>query len=117
MLIKKKKDTNFFNRSIQNMYKNTNNTKSNIINDVQSVESSVVDDKINNKKENDNIFIDTVNRVPRQASAPPDLRTSNSDNESVTANPSKRVKKKSRTIIDGIESKKRKIADNGKIFI
>jgi len=107
------KDTNFFNRSIQNMYKNTNNT--NVVNDDnQSVSSSVIEVKNNDKKEKGSIFPEDTNRVPRQTSAPPDLKsTVNSDNESVTTpNPSKRLRKKSRTVIDNVESKKRKIADN-----
>jgi ribosome biogenesis ATPase len=108
------KDTNFFNRSIQNMYKNSNNNNNN--NDVQSVDSSV-DPKANDNKNDDSKAEESViiNRnIPRQSSAPPDLKASNnSDTESVMTTASvntssRRIRKKSRTVIDNVESKKRK---------
>ncbi|OUM68902.1 hypothetical protein PIROE2DRAFT_68639 [Piromyces sp. E2] len=119
------KDTNFFNRSIQNMYKNStgNGTISNT-EDVQSVDS-VTEIKPNpekKEKEKEISVVDDTNtanppttpRVPRQSSAPPDLKASVSDNESVTSSAvvGRRIRKKSRTLLDNVESKKRKLGDS-----
>eukprot|EP00833_Pecoramyces_ruminatium_P013478 jgi/Orpsp1_1/1187510/evm.model.d7180000058255.1 len=120
------KDTNFFNRSIQNMYKNTNNNNNNNNNtsndDAQSIDSSVDVKIADKKKETNSNSEDTgviANRnIPRLSSAPPDLKAANnSDNESVITTASvnvasRRIRKKSRTVIDSVESKKRK-TDSG----
>jgi len=113
------KDTNFFNRSIQNMYKNSSSHNNG--DDVQSIDSvtEIKSSPEKKEKEKDSLAVEdstttvSTQRVPRLSSAPPDLKTSNSDNESVASTAlSRRVRKKSRTLLDNVESKKRKLMDS-----
>ncbi|ORX41956.1 AAA-domain-containing protein [Piromyces finnis] len=106
------------------MYKNNNGNGNN--DDLQSVDSTTTTESktVTEKKEKEeknkefSIAEDTPSssqRVPRQSSAPPDLKASTtSDNENVTSTAlTRRIRKKSRTLIDNIETKKRKLTDNG----